>query len=150
MTLHYFHPDEFVSHGRDWLPDISPSLLVRLDILRHQWGRRITVSPAFGAIGRVAAGSNSQHNIEKWGEVRAIDIMPAGIATMGNAHDFYLLCLDLGFTGIGFYPHWKPNPGFHLDVRQDRKPGDPATWGGVAGESGQVYVSINDAVEAFA
>ena len=149
--LHYFHSDEFINGDRNWLRDCSPSLLVRLDVLRHMWGKPIRISAAPGAIGRMAGDSQSQHNFERWGIVRAIDVMPAGIGTPEAANGFYLLAVDVGFTGIGWYPDWKPAPGFHLDVRSDHEPGAPATWGGVKNDLGQqVYVSLNDALESFA
>lgn len=146
MMLRYFHPDEF----GEWLPFMSVRLLVMLDVLRHMWGQPIRVSPAKGALGRRLGERASQHNVDRWKEVRAIDVMPQGIDSEDQAHVFYMLALDIGFTGVGFYPDWRPSPGFHLDVREDRKPGDAATWGGVATPAGQHYVSVNDAMERMA
>ena len=148
--LYYFKPDEFQRDGVDWLPQMSPRLLVMLDVLRHQWGQPIQISGSREALGRYAGDSQSQHNVDQWGEVRAADIMPAGILQDDQAHDFFMLARSIGFTGLGFYPDWNPAPGFHLDVREDHKPGDPATWGGVLRQGHQVYVSMNDALEHFA
>jgi hypothetical protein len=149
--LYYFTKGEFV-RGEDWSLMMSHRLLICLDILRHRWGKTISISAADGAIGRRMGGQDlSQHNVDVWGEVRAVDVMPAGIVTDADAYAFYVLAVECGFTGIGFYPSWQPNPGFHLDVRQDRHPGSPATWGGVLGDEGkQVWVSLNQALEALA
>jgi hypothetical protein len=46
--LHHFHPDEFVNGDRNWLRDCSPSLLVRLDVLRNMWGKPIRKSGVNG------------------------------------------------------------------------------------------------------
>lgn len=146
--LYHFVETEF----GEWHLMMSPRLLVCLDILRHRWGKKISISPAEGSLGRRLGPQNtSQHNVDVWGEVRAADVMPAGIITDADAYAFYVLATECGFTGIGVYPSWQPNPGFHLDVRTDRKPGDPATWGGVLDATGrQIYVSVNQALEVLA
>ena len=71
----------------------------------------------------------SQHNVDRWGEVRAVDIMPEGIHTREDARRFRQLAEDCGFTGIGFYPHWAPRPGFHVDVRVNVNEHYVASWG---------------------
>lgn len=142
MILHYFAPDEF--HG--WHNKMSPELLVKLDVLRHQWKQPIRVSENRRSVGR-EDNSNSQHNYTKWGEVRAIDVLPTGVVNNISAHRFITLAVDCGFTGIGFYPDWKSGYGFHLDVRTDREIGHPATWGGVINSTGQqVYIPLGEAV----
>lgn len=149
--LHYFVEGEF-NRGEDWSLMMSPRLLVMLDVLRHRWGKIIDISPAEGSLGRRMGGQNlSQHNVDCWGEVRAADVMPHGIITDADAYAFYVCASETGFTGIGFYPSWKPKPGFHLDIRTDRSPGVPATWGGVLNDEGrQAYVSLNEAMERMA
>ena len=147
--LYYFEPDEF----REWYFDMSPRLLVMLDTLRHQWGRVIEVSPADGALGRRMGESLSQHNVAKWGEVRAVDIFPEGVETMQQAENFWMAARAVGFTGIGLYPDALPSTMFHLDVRIDRKPGNPASWGALrrmiskpADDDDWRYVSLDDAM----
>lgn len=157
IDLRYFAPDEF----RNWWGQMSPRLLVLLDVLRYSWGQPIIVSPAEGALGRHDAGE-SQHNIDQWGEVRAADVMPDGIGRASQVRQCVEDARVLGFTGIGVYPHWSPSPGLHLDVRESRDLGDPATWGALSVDratqgqrqrgserGGQVYLSLDEAVAAF-
>jgi hypothetical protein len=132
----------FAEHEfQGYFDDISVTLVVMLDVLRNLWGKRIHVSRASGAVGR-EDDSNSQHNLNKWGEVRAIDILPEGIDTREEAEEFYGLCKEMGFTGIGFYPEWS-KPGFHLDVR----PGKYAEWGAYYDNGKQKYFSITEAFD---
>lgn len=147
--LHYFDRNEF----RGWWENMSPRLLVMLDVLRHQWGRPIEISGADGALGRAMGESLSQHNITKWGEVRAADVFPQGVATMDDAERFTAAAKLVGFTGIGVYPDAMPSVMFHLDIRIDRQPGNPATWGGLrrmigspAEDDDWRYVSLDEAL----
>ncbi len=151
MRLHYFSPDEFIDASmQSWYADMSSELLVRLDVLRHQWGSPIQTSKAVGAMGRKATNSKSQHNIERWGEVRAIDLFPSKLANDDDVERFVLAATDVGFTGIGIYPHWSSGIGVHLDVREGVQAGYPATWGGVNNDVGrQVYVSLSDAMQVI-
>jgi len=147
--LNYFKPDEF----REWWPYMSPRLLVMLDVLRHQWGKKIEISGAGGALGRNAKGSLTQHNVDKWGEVRAADIFPAGVATVDEAQAFWDLIKAVGFTGRGVYPDALPSVMFHVDVRVDRRPGQPSDWGALrrminrpAEDDDWRYVSVEEAM----
>ena len=124
-------------------------LIVKLDVLRHQWEKPIFISKHPKAIGRKSGKSQSYHNIEYHGMVLAIDIQPEGLYKQSDAYGFYLLAQDVGFTGIGFYPNWNPNAGFHLDVRRERRPRDPALWGFVMRNEQLVQTSINDALDTF-
>jgi hypothetical protein len=145
MKMYYFADDEF----RGWKPSMSGRLLILLDAFRHQWGKPVLVSLHPNAIGR--EDGTSQHNYKKWGEVRAIDVMPTHLSTSEDALHILNICDELGFTGIGLYPMWqmrgKVMPGLHLDVRHNLKPGSPATWGGLMREGKQVYVSLDDAIQ---
>lgn len=112
----YFKPEEF----RGWYDKMNKELILKLNYLRHLWGKPIVISPVNGAIGRHAGNSRSRHNIDYYGEVKAIDIFPQGIEyDKKKALDFYLLAKKVGFGGIGVYPHWKPSIGFHLDIRDN-------------------------------
>ena len=124
-------------------------LLVLLDSLRHQWGAAIMISPATGSLGRSLGNSLSQHNIDKWGQVRAADVFVEGVNSIPTAAAFIDLATDVGFTGIGIYPDWEPSIGFHLDTRVDARPGRPAKWGGVRTMQGQRYVTLSDALEGL-
>lgn len=115
-----------------WADKMSPRLLVLLDVFRDFWGAPVRTVESLGVAGGLgrylAPDADSQHNISRWREVRAVDVQPQG---MTGAEDFrraYRLAARVGFTGIGLYPDHTPTPGLHLDVREDRRVGDPATW----------------------
>lgn len=143
-TLRHFSPLEFGA----WWPLMSNDLLLKLDEFRERWGGPVSISRASGAIGRDdEPDDTSQHNPIRWGEVRAVDVIPSDMDTPGDRQRAFEIARDVGFTGIGVYPDWSPSPGLHLDVRSDREPGDPAVWAGVQelqddGETRQVYVAI--------
>lgn len=122
--MKYFKPTEFGL----WYDQLSPVLKYNLDALREELGAPIHLSKAKVAIGRNLGSDNtSQHNVDKWGEVRAVDgYVPEELSLL----DFYNEAKGVGFTGIGFYTGWNGGRGFHLDVREDRQEGFPATWGG--------------------
>lgn len=133
--LQYFTPGEFGV----FYPMINSELLLKLDRFRHHWGRPVSVSPVAGAIVRHGGSSNSQHNIDKWGETRAIDVFPAGMTTLAERQRAYQIARDVGFTGIGIYTDTKPSNLLHIDVR----PGERvATWARVSGQ----YVGINEVI----
>ena len=133
--LRYFTPAEFgVAY-----PLINSDLLVKLDEFRHRWGRPVRVSPVAGAIVRHAGDSSSQHNVDRWGETRAIDVFPAGMDSLDERQRAYQIAREVGFTGIGIYTDTKPSNLLHVDVR----PGDRvATWGRVDFK----YVGISEVV----
>lgn len=144
IELNYFKPEEF--HG--WYEFCSPKLLVLLDEFRENWGAPVMVSPAKGAVGRKLGNeSESQHNFSYYGEVRACDVMPFNMGDdIQQRKKAYRIAKDIGFTGIGIYPDWKPMPGMHLDVRDDRMAGDPAIWSGFDIDGEQQYFSIYKAL----
>lgn len=147
--LVYFKPSEF----GDWHGVMSPRLLVLLDTFRHKWGASVKISPVDGALGRhMGKEAQSLHNVDVYGEVRAADIFPYGMDSKEDMERAIKLAKDLGFTGIGVYPAWRPSPGLHLDVRTDKRPGHPAMWGAIrSGVSGtQEYVSMKLALEQAA
>ena len=162
MDLYYFDPSEFwrFDGGRqiNWFERTSQRLLFSIDLLRHRWSdyqdrsAPIRISPADGAIGRHASSSGtvSDHDVDRWGEVRGIDVMPEYLHTTNDVDVFRRLAIECGITALGFYPHWQPQPGFHLGVRDGHWLGDPATWGAVRLNDEQIYVSFTAAREAFA
>lgn len=143
MNLEYFHPDEF----QGWYDKLSPKLLVLLDLFRYRLGVPVNVSRHPSSIGR-DGGCSSQHCWEQFGEVRAIDLLPTGLVTQPDAIRMRRVAIDCGFTGIGIYPHWMPSAGFHVDVRDAVKMGQPATWGAIRPDHRypQKYVSFDHAV----
>jgi hypothetical protein len=142
----FFTEDEF----QGWSMFLDVALLIKLDAFRGAWGHAVRISPAPGAVGR-RDDSNSQHNIKKWGTVRAVDIMPDGILTADDLQQAQYTAIVVGFTGVGVYPHWQPAPGLHVDVRTSHAPGNPGLWGAIRPdrEQPQQMVSVDDALAAF-
>lgn len=142
-ALKYFKPTEFGL----WYPLMSNELLQKLDAFRAAWGYPVIVSTAHGAIGREGDGDSSQHNVTKWGEVRAIDVFPTlgsgkYITTPAERDRAYQIAKQVGFTGIGLYTDTKPGNMLHVDVRKDKVPGSPATWSRIGGQ----YRSIGEVI----
>lgn len=129
--LRHFKASEFGV----WWPLMSTDLLVKLDAFREAWGDEVAISPATGALGRNIRDEEpkaaSQHNVLRWGEVRAADIMPKDMLTSADRRRAVQVARQVGFTGIGVYPGWEPSPGLHLDVRRDRTAANPSTWSGI-------------------
>lgn len=139
-VMNNFNPADF----QGWFDQISPDMLSKLEQFGDLMGvGNVIISPAAGAVGRnLGQVSTSQHNVDFWGEVRAIDVM----ILSGTLQDAYLKAIEAGFSGIGVYPDWKPYPGLHLDVRDNNLAGTPATWAGVRNVAGeQVYTGVDRA-----
>lgn len=143
IKIHNFKESEF----REWAALMNPGLQVRLDILRHRIGKAVIVSGNPYALGRYAADSASEHNVDYWGSVLAADCFVNGVYTREESEGVVHEAVNLGFTGIGVYADTRNNKGewqvmFHLGVRPTRNMGDPATWGRVNG----TYVSLDEAL----
>ncbi len=141
--MQYFNEKEF----KNWSGLMSPRLLTMLDVLRHQLGLVISISNHPDALGRKLGASESAHNVDKWGEVLAVDCFVGNNTTYRDAKRIVNTAKGIGFTGIGVYPYWTNNQGqrqcgFHFDVRPTRKMGDPATWGFFGGK----FKSLDDAL----
>jgi len=121
--LEFFKEREF----RGYYHDCNPRLLISLDLFRFHWGDVVDVSEEEGAIARFDE-SESQHNVNKWGEVRAIDVKPRNLITKDDLQHAFSIAKKVGFTGIGLYPEWS-DPGLHLDIRMGRQMGSPLYWG---------------------
>jgi hypothetical protein len=143
VSLSYLKQTDF----RQWWPAMNTELVALVDELGRrvdEAGGELRISPADGALGRkLGPNDDSQHNVTKWGEVRAADVMITGI----DLQDAYDLAREVGFTGVGVYPDWDPDPGLHVDVREDASPDDPAQWAGLDTENGgQTYVAASQVV----
>lgn len=140
----YFQPTEF--HG--WYEQLNPALLAMLNQFRQRWGRRVHVSPHPDAVGRHGGDSLSQHNVDRWGQVNAVDIFPEGMTTAAEMCRAQKLAVELGFSGIGLYidTHFRDelHPMMHIDVRSGRRPNDPAMWSRVEGEYRAIDVAIRE------
>ena len=143
----HFSAEEF----RDWADDMSPRLVTMLDILRFRLGSPIAVSGSEYALGRnLGRGKMSEHNIDEWGEVLAVDCFIGGVYNRIQAEAVAHEAEQIGFTGIGVYSDTRNNQGqeqvmFHLGVRPNELMGSPATWGRISGK----YTSLIAAVQSL-
>ena len=143
----HFSAEEF----RDWADDMSPRLVTMLDILRFRLGSPIAVSGSEYALGRnLGVGKMSEHNVDHWGEVLAVDCFVSGVYNRAQAEAVVYEAEGIGFTGIGVYSDTHNNQGddqvmFHLGVRPNEDMGSPATWGRVAGK----YTSLIAAIQSL-
>ena len=143
----YFTQEEF----RAWADDMSPRLVTMLDILRFRLGSPIAVSGSEYALGRnLGRGKMSEHNIDEWGEVLAVDCFISGVYNRAQVEAVVYEATGIGFTGIGVYSDTRNNQGqeqvmFHLGVRPNELMGSPATWGRISGK----YTSLIAAVQSL-
>jgi len=143
----HFNQEEF----REWSDDMSARLITMLDVLRFRLGRPIAISASEYALGRnLGVGKMSEHNIDEWGEVLAVDCFVSGVYNRAQAEAVVYEAEEIGFTGIGVYSDTHNNQGddqvmFHLGVRPNEDMGSPATWGRVNGE----YTSLMAAIQSL-
>jgi len=143
----YFTQEEF----REWSDDMSPRLVTMLDILRFHIGRPIEISKSSYALGREQGRDQmSEHNIDRWGEVLAVDCFVTGVYRRAQAEAVAHEAEAIGFTGIGVYSDTHNNYGeeqvmFHLGVRPNELMGAPATWGRVDHD----YTSLIAAIQSL-
>ena len=143
----HFTQEEF----REWSDDMSASLVTMLDVLRFRFGRPIAISASDYALGRnLGVGKMSEHNVDEWGEVLAVDCFISGVYSRQQAEGVVHEAIAIGFTGIGVYSDTRNNQGqeqvmFHLGVRPNELMGSPATWGRISGK----YTSLIAAVQSL-
>jgi len=143
----YFSQEEF----REWADDMSPRLVTMLDMLRFRLGQPIAISASEYALGRnLGRNELSEHNIDEWGEVLAVDCFISGVYSRQQAEAVVYEAEGIGFTGIGVYSDTRNNQGqeqvmFHLGVRPNESMGSPATWGRISGK----YTSLIAAVQSL-
>ena len=132
LVLRHFRAEEF---GK-WWELMSPHLLLGLDAFRDQWGAPVVVSPSREALGRHDGDGRSQHNVDRWGEVRAADVFARGLTGPRAAAKARRIAERVGFTGVGVYPQALPHAMLHLDWREGRTPSEPAEWTAVRNADG--------------
>jgi hypothetical protein len=143
----HFTQEEF----REWSDDMSARLVTMLDVLRFKLGSPIEISASEYALGRnLGRNELSEHNIDHWGEVLAVDCFIGGVYNRAQAEAVVYEAEGIGFTGIGVYSDTHNNQGddqvmFHLGVRPNEDMGSPATWGRVNGE----YTSLMAAIQSL-
>ena len=143
----HFEAEEF----REWSDDMSPRLITMLDVLRFKLGSPIEISLSEYALGReLGRGKMSEHNVDEWGEVLAVDCFISGIYNRAQSEAVVYEATSIGFTGIGVYSDTHNNKGeeqvmFHLGVRPNELMGSPATWGRVDGE----YTTLMAAIQSL-
>ena len=143
----HFSSEEF----REWADDMSPRLVTMLDVLRFHIGRPIEISKSSYALGREQGRDQmSEHNIDRWGEVLAVDCFVTGVYRRAQAEAVAHEAEAIGFTGIGVYSDTHNNYGeeqvmFHLGVRPNELMGAPATWGRVDHD----YTSLIAAIQSL-
>ena len=143
----HFSQEEF----REWSDDMSPRLITMLDVLRFKLGSPIAISASEYALGRnLGVGKMSEHNIDEWGEVLAVDCFISDVYSRAQAEAVAHEAEQIGFTGIGVYSDTRNNQGqeqvmFHLGVRPTEMMGAPATWGRVDHD----YTSLIAAIQSI-
>ena len=143
----HFLAEEF----REWSDDMSPRLVTMLDVLRFRLGSAIEISASEYALGRnLGRNELSEHNIDEWGEVLAVDCFVSGVYNRAQAEAVVYEAEGIGFAGIGVYSDTRNNQGqeqvmFHLGVRPNELMGSPATWGRISGK----YTSLIAAVQSL-
>ena len=143
----HFSAEEF----REWSDDMSARLITMLDVLRFKLGSPIAVSASEYALGRELGRNDlSEHNVDHWGEVLAVDCFISGVYNRAQAEAVAHEAEGIGFTGIGAYSDTRNNKGqeqvmFHLGVRPNEDMGSPATWGRISGK----YTSLIAAVQSL-
>jgi len=143
----HFSQEEF----REWSDDMSARLITMLDVLRFKLGSPIEISLSEYALGRnLGRGKMSEHNVDEWGEVLAVDCFISGVYSRQQAEAVAHEAEQIGFTGIGVYSDTHNNRGeeqvmFHLGVRPNELMGAPATWGRVDHD----YTSLMAAIQSI-
>lgn len=140
--LRYFTAAEF----GEWWPFMNPALLAKIDRFRDLLGFAVALSPAPGAIGRRYGSTTSRHYYAGSGDtVDAVDVMPIwpNGGTPAELERAYKIAQQVGFTGIGLAPQWKPRAGLHVDVGQRTR---AASWGYIATSNGQKTVTAEQAI----
>ena len=143
--LRYFKKDSKTDKWGD--PDlISDELLLRLDDFRHWLGSPVIVLHAVKTSGHASKSYHYPQN----GACAVDIIIPQYDQT---PWDLVMDATRFGFTGIGYYPHWrykdKACGGLHLDTRPLKWDSDGSKnynhsrWLGVLIDNKQEYVELD-------
>ena len=136
-------------------PDaISDDLLLRLDDFRHYLGLSVNVLHGVKTSGHSSKSWHYGRKNESGGwkfQPCAVDVVMPGYK--GHPLDLIFEAGRFGFTGIGYYPHWrwhgKAVGGMHLDMRPLSKEADGTLnyrenrWMGVMKDGKQVYIPLS-------
>jgi hypothetical protein len=144
--LRYFKPDSQIDKWGD-TSAIDEILLYRLDDFRHWVNTPVIVTAGVQNSGHAKRSYHYKEN-----GACAVDVVLPKYEK--SAFDLILDASRFGFTGIGYYPHWKYNGetvgGLHLDTRPLLWDKDLTTnynhsrWLGVLGaDNKQRYVEMN-------
>lgn len=150
--LRYFKKNSTDRWGNAEL--ISDDLLLRLDDFRHYLGCAIHVSRGVATTGH---SKNSYHYPKYSGDGRQVGACAVDVLIPDFVESPFDLILDasrFGFTGIGYYPHWRWRGvvvgGLHLDMRPLKWDQDEtinythSRWMGIPdGAGGQRYIELN-------
>ena len=157
--MRYFSKSEFLRRDINWYYYLSEELKEGMDLFREYWGSPVDISKSKFSLGRNnGPDGTSQHNVDRDGVLRAVDLMPRGLYTREDMERAIECAHKAGATGIGVYPQWrvwspmglKKRPGVHIDYRVDRTASNPALWGAVRDnglKSPQRYTSQLEALE---
>jgi len=151
--LRYFKKDSKTDKWGD-SELIQDDLLLRLDDFRHYLGCPVYVTRGVATHGH---SKNSYHYPKYSGDGRALGACAVDIVIPDFAESPFDLILDatrFGFTGIGYYPHWKFRGnvvgGLHLDTRPLKWDSDStinyshSRWMGIPDGGGkQRYIELN-------
>ena len=148
----YFKPHSTTDNWGD-VDAISDEHLLRLYDFRTWLGLPIIITAGVKSSGHAA---NSYHYSRKDKSGKEIGACATDIIIPDYDATPYDLVLDasrFGFTGIGYYPHWKYNGkmvgGLHVDSRPLKRDKDGtqnyshSRWMGVLIEGKQQYVGLN-------
>lgn len=147
----------FKKNGSDNWGDvdaISDVHLLRLDDFRHFIGVPITVTHGVKTSGHSKKSFHYRKKDKNGLEIGACatDIMIPDYP--GSPFDLMMDAMRFGFTGLGYYPHWKYKGkmcgGLHLDSRPLRWDSDKtinyshSRWMGIYNEAGkQIYIELS-------
>ena len=108
----------YLSKGWKWedtdqeIRKIKKNLFVKLQKFRDNLRAAGIDRPIY--FNSITDGRHSKNSLHYSG--KAADVRIGGRGGI-NWNKVLQCAVTAGFTGIGYYPHWKPNRGMHLDIR---------------------------------
>ena len=107
IVLHYRNKGFTFSQAQREVGRLKKSFFIKLQKVRTQIDRPIKIN----CLTEGRHGRGSFHYLAMAGDWRV------GGKGRVNYNKVLQACIDAGFKGIGWYPHWKPGGGFHTDIR---------------------------------